>query len=365
MRWLPREARDFARAFFAWREYVRYGRWAQDAARRAVAIVEPNVHRAVITCGPPHMAHAAGRLVAREMGLPLIVDLRDPWRLVERLPEAIASPVWLALAAWHERRAVRQAALVVTNTLPLRAAMCSAYPHLASRFITVLNGCDDESIPSLPRSRRFVIGYAGSIYLDRDPRPLFRAAAHLVRRRKLSAAEFGIELMGSVGSYDGVSLEAIAEQEGLAGFVRVHALRPRKEALAFLGGATMLATLPQDSVMAIPAKIFDYMQFDAWLLVLAERGSATEFLLRDSGADVVAPTDADTIAAVLDRRYSDHLEGRRGPRLAGQARFSRQSQARIMFDALESIVGSRRQSAAIEVPAPTAARAAATVQVAS
>src|SRR5205823_6344985 len=61
MRWRPRGPRDFARGYFASLEYARTWRWARAAARRAMQVIEAGVHRAVISCGPPHMAHEAER----------------------------------------------------------------------------------------------------------------------------------------------------------------------------------------------------------------------------------------------------------------------------------------------------------------
>src|SRR5213078_1546952 len=209
MRWRPRGPRDFARGYFASLEYARTWRWARAAARRAMQVIEAGVHRAVISCGPPHMAHEAARLVARRTRLPLIVDLRDPWSLVQRLPEAIASQVWFALAARYERRCVDQASLIVTNTDPLRNVMRGVYRTAASRMIAVPNGCDEEDVPPSQHGQRFVIAYAGSIYLDRDPRPLFRAAAQLVTERGLSVRDFGLEFMGHVRAFDGVPIEQI------------------------------------------------------------------------------------------------------------------------------------------------------------
>src|SRR6266566_3730546 len=71
----------------------------------------------------------------------------------------------------------------------------------------------------------------------------------------------------------------------IKGFIHVHGARPRAEAMQFLARGTMLVSLPLFSRSGeidatIPAKIFDYVRFDAWLLALAERGSATELLLR-------------------------------------------------------------------------------------
>jgi glycosyltransferase involved in cell wall biosynthesis len=304
LQWWPREARDVVRAYFAWLEYARAGRWARLAARRATEIIDPGVHRAVISCGPPNMAHEAGRLVAQATSLPFIMDLRDPWSHLQRLPEAIASPVWLRLAARYERRAVAQAALIIANTDPLRNALRAAYPEAADRTIAVPNGYDEDYVPATRRpGGRFTIAYAGTVYLDRDPRALFRAAARVVTDLGLKPSDLAIELMGGVATFNGVELETIAEEAGAAAYLRVRPAGTRAEALRFLSRAALLVILPQDSDMAIPAKLFDYMLFDAWVLALAERGSAIELLLRGSGADVVAPHAVDAIAEVLRRRY--------------------------------------------------------------
>jgi protein-tyrosine-phosphatase len=339
IRWSRRDLlAGLRRAYYGWLDYSRHGHWAETAAMLGSHLATPGVHRAVVSCGPPHMVHEAARRLAREKGLPLVMDLRDPWSLVERLSEEIASPIWLAMAAHYERRVVADAALVVTNTEPARLAMQAAYPESADRIITVMNGYDEEAVPRSRHGGRFTIAYAGTIYLDRDPRPLFRAVAEVVRSLGLSPEEFRIELMGEVKSYDGRPIEAIARETGIEAFVRARPPGPRREVMDFLADATVLLSLPQDSHMAIPSKIFEYMEFDAWILALASPGSATEFLLRHSTADVVSPHDVHQIANALRRRYHQYRQGLRPSRLARNSRFSRRAQAELLFDAIERCV---------------------------
>jgi PST family polysaccharide transporter len=342
MRWRPLRPRTLARAYFAWLEYARSGAWARAAARLGITLIRRGggQHRAMITCGPPHMAHAAGRLVAEVTGLPFVMDLRDPWSLVQRLPEDLASPVWLRLAERHERQAIAHASLLVANTEPHAEALRVCYPRSAGRVIAVSNGFDAGPLPLSPNgNQRFVVAYAGSLYLDRDPRPLFRAAARMVQTLDLEPADFGIDLMGEVASFDGLPLATIARVEGLDGFVRTLPPGTRANAHRFLAQAALLVLLPQDSDLAIPAKTFEYMQFNAWLLALAAPRSAVARLLEGSRADVVAPDDVDAIAGVLVRHYQEHARGERGVPLALDPRFSRQAQANRLFGALEAITG--------------------------
>ncbi len=333
--------RSWMRAADAWIEYARTGSWARRAAVLGRRLVAQGTHRAVISSGPPHMAHEGAREVSRDIGLPLVIDLRDPWSLYERLPSALASPLWYRLAARYEPRAVRQAALIVMNTEPARQAMASRYPDQSNRLIVVANGFDDdEPMPTSERDGRFVIAFAGSVYLDRTPKLLFAAAGRLVRELGLSPADFGIELMGHhITGDEGRPLRHMAEHAGIEQFVQFHPPGTRQQAAEFLARGTMLVNLPQDSHLAIPSKVFQYMRYDAWLLALAERDSATEILLRETDADVVSPDDVESLTEVLRIRHADHRAGRRPEPIAREAGFSRRAQAKLLFDALEQITG--------------------------
>jgi hypothetical protein len=327
------------RAYHARQDLERIRAWAHVAAALGSRILTPGLHQAVISCGPPHPVHEAARIVARAGHLPLVIDLRDPWALVERLPSHIASPAWYRRSARDERRIVRDAALVVLNTDPALRAMRSSHPADADRMVCVMNGCDDDLVPAPPRSSRFLVAYAGSVYLDRDPRPLFRAARQVATELGLTPAEFGLEFMGNVQAYGGRTLGAIAAEEGVGEFVRIHPTRPRADALAFLASASMLLSLPQDSEMAIPSKIFEYAQFNAWVLALAEPTSATAELLRGTAADTVSSRDIGGIANALRGRIEGWRRGERPEALARIDRLSRRYQAGVLLAALQPLIG--------------------------
>jgi O-antigen/teichoic acid export membrane protein/glycosyltransferase involved in cell wall biosynthesis len=332
-------ARDLTRSWHAMVDHLNGDRWARDAARAGRRVLEPGVHRMIVSCGPPHWAHRAALRLARESGLPFAADLRDPWSLIQRLPEHLATPATLRLAKRDESRVVRRASLVVTNTERARDAMRAAYPEHAAKVIDVPNGYDDDPLPSAPRSHRFVVAYAGTIYLDRDPRPLCRAAARVIRERSLGPEEFGLEFMGDVGTLDGVRLEDIAREEGVADFVRIRPQASREKALEFLAGAALLVVLPQDSDAAIPAKLFDYVRFPAWVLVCGPVDGAARTMVGHSGADGAAPGDTDEIARVMLSRFDEFSRGVRPLPIASDASLSRRARAAKLFGAIEAITG--------------------------
>ena len=331
--------RDLLRAYFSYVHHLRQRRWARDAAKAALETLsaDRDRYKAVIGCGPPYSACIAGRHVKRATGIPLIIDLRDPWSVIQRMPESLASPVMLRLNAHEERRTVAESALVVANSAPVGEAMRQLYPR--SRILDVPNGYDEDPLPPPAPRDRFVIAYAGTIYFNRDPRSLFLALAKVVEELGLPPERIGIDLMGLVDRADGVPVETIAAECGVGDYVRVLSTRPRSEAIRFLTGASMLVMLPQDADMVIPGKLYEYMRFDAWILALAEQDGAVARLLRGSAAQVISSSDVEGVAEAIKRRYEQFERGERGTPVAIDRRFSRRARAAAFFGALDSVVG--------------------------
>lgn len=339
IRFNPLRPRDYARAFHAWSDVARDAAWSMQARRVGETLVADRTrYAAVISCGPPHHGHVAGSALAARAGIPHVMDLRDPWSLQQRLVEGVASPVWFAMTRRAEARTLAKASLLVCNTPSFLEAMRLAFPGAPARRITVLNGWDAEPLPAAPSRERFVVAYAGSIYLDRDPGPLFAAIRRLVEARHLSPAYLEIAFMGDVQSYGGQTLPGIAAAAGVGEYLRLVPARGRREVMEFLSSASVLVSLPQDSDLAIPSKVFEYMLFPAWLLALAEPGSATAEVLAGTEAAVVAPKNVGAIAAALDHWYGE-FEAHRFPAPIGlDTRLGRLGQGALLFSALEELL---------------------------
>lgn len=327
------------RTYFAWLDFSRGHNWARAAADVASELARSEAYLAIVSSGPPHMAHEGGRLASKKTQIPHVVDMRDPWSLVQRVQEILASPLWLRMASRYERRVIDHASLVTMNTEASRDAMRAAYPEHAAKIDVVRNGTDDEPLPPTRRDGRFRLRFAGSIYIDRDPRTCFKAAKRVITELNLTPQQFLIEFVGQVYRYAGTPTLKIAEEEGIREYVRVSGLVPRNEALEFLAGGTMLLNLPQDSDFAVPAKVYEYLRFDAWMLVLAAANSATGMLLRGTDADVVDHDDIDGITRILTTRYEQFASGVKPQAIARDDRFDRRLQAKKMLELITEHCG--------------------------
>jgi hypothetical protein len=127
----------------------------------------------------------------------------------------------------------------------------------------------------------------------------------------------------------------VARECGVAAFLKLRGRVDRRAALRFMASCHMLVSLPWGDTLSVPAKIFEYMRFRAWLLVFAEQGSALADLLHGTGADVVDPRDEVAIEAAIVKRYQEFRGGEAPPPFAGIERFGRRYQAQLLIQALE------------------------------
>ncbi len=327
------------RAFFTWRWVAIQRAWSGAAARVGDMLCRQHDYLAVVSCGPPHWIHETADQLGRTHDLPFVADLRDPWSQAERLPEHIASPLWYQWAERSERDVLGRADLVVSNTGLAARALGKRLPTV--RVVAVMNGYDDL-MPSTSVTRtRYTISYAGTVYIDRNPRHLFRAARQVIDELDLHPDDFELEFIGHRYDLDGLTLEQIAAEEGVEDYVTPRDPMPRTALLDHLRHSSMLVSLPQDSHMAIPSKLFEYMVYQTDMLVLADATSASAELLKGTTASVCQPNDVPAIASAIRLGYQRFRQDVRPEPLAHDVRFSRTHQADILFDAINDFVLSK------------------------
>jgi hypothetical protein len=327
---------QLAREYRARNHFASWTHWCTRVERLARAIAASHPPTAVASSGPPHMAHEAARRVAKRLNVPLLIDLRDPWFADHAEPDDMRGRTWKSRTSAYEAAACRAASRIVLNTPAAERLMRERYPALSDRMMVVMNGADPDVRHFAGTPDRFEILHAGSLYGGRDPRPLFEGVRRLLERERPAPGEVIVTFIGDT-RYDGHALTDVASRAGIAAVFSSQPSVPRDEALARMGRAAVLAVLPQQWSASVPAKVFEYMQFDAWLLVMGRAGDAMTTLMETAGADVVPPGDAERIAQTLCRRWREWKSGDRPVALNADGRFDRAVQAQRLLAALESL----------------------------
>jgi hypothetical protein len=162
----------------------------------------------------------------------------------------------------------------------------------------------------------------------------------------VSTGELRVHFLGNT-AYADRPLSEIAAEEGIAGFVSAESFLPRAEAIRAQEQSAMLLLLQQNQEECIPGKLFEYVQLSSWILALSAPGTAVDLVLRNTDADVVAPNDTESIAAIIAQRYRTFQSGGRPTPVNASGRFDRDAQAQLFFNALSSLVAQRHAPAAV------------------
>lgn len=333
--------------------------WILPAVAAGRRLVRGSDIACLFSSGPAWSSHLAGLALARLTGLPWVAHFRDPW---SQGSAPSGEPRWAGrMNARLERAVVLRAATVICVTEQhstlLRRHYASCPPE---KFVTISNGYDGAEWERMERDRgaggkgvkagRFVITYAGSLYVGRSPLLVLEAFRRLGEAGELSADRVRLDLIlydGARHLPDGRDMMEVAGEMGLGGSLRILGPFPRDETLRRLLDSDLLLLLGHNLTLQIPGKLYEYLRSGIPILALAPPGAQTELLRATGGAWIVEPDDVDGAVEALRDAYQRWLSGRPGPQ--ADARLVRGFDRRVLvgrfageLDAAVSGAASRR-----------------------
>ncbi|MDI3284543.1 hypothetical protein [Polyangium sp. 15x6] len=277
------------------------------AAREAVELGRREGAQAVIvSAGPfsclPVAAHAAHRL-----GLPLVLDFRDPWGLHE---SGAAPPRDAAERGRHhviaalEHRIVSRADHVVLNTRGALAAYQERYPFLVGKSSFVRNHFDASLYDPAPASpeppARFTILHTGTLRNDTRVDDIGRALRRLIDRENLTPADLVLRQIGRATEYERAEIASL----GLSAFVEFAPPIPQRALLGEMRRAHVLLSMFEPRVvLRIAAKTYDYIASGMPMVAITDNGEVDELLAHRPDNARIRPGDVDALAAVLSSHF--------------------------------------------------------------
>lgn len=276
--------------------------WFWPALVRGIGMIRRYRPDVLYSTGPPHSAHLIGIALKQLTGVPIVVDLRDPWGrvpwLIDRAP-TLGSRASNRLEAWTMRKADR----VVLNTEPLRTEFIDAYPQLPpEKFVTISNGFDPElhgAAALVTRngspSTTFRLCHAGAIYGRRDLRPLLQA----IRELRALGGPVEFEQIGYVD--DRESLEAFVRSCDMQSYVRFTPQLPHDQTLQHLAHADILIVIQPGTGLQIPSKIFELLALRRPILALTHAGATYDLVRQFDLGEIADPNHPADIGGAICR----------------------------------------------------------------
>ena len=250
---------------------------------------------------PPWTGQLVACALASALRVPWVADFRDPW---SRAPWREDRFRFAMRAAAHlERIVVRRTDHIVFVAEGNRDDFAAAYPHLASRFHVIANGCDPSEFDALQRHARqaddtFVLLHAGSLYAGRTPLPLLRALATAIGRGVVDPQRFRLRFLGTAALPSG-DLAGLCRSLGLEQVVEFLPRVEREASLRAMVDASALLLLQPGHTVAVPGKLYEYLAAGRPILTIADGETAA--LASQSGLGIsVGPDDEAAMIAALE-----------------------------------------------------------------
>lgn len=221
-----------------------------------------------------------------------------------------------------ERSVVTRADSVVCVTSAHTASLRERYPKLpASKFVTIPNGYDGsewetttpEADDRAAAEGQFVITYAGSLYMGRNPEPLLRALTALAGTGDVDLDRVRVDLLGDCALVNGRRVGDLIAECGLVGRVHVTGQLGRAETLRRMGRSNLLLLLAEGLTSQIPGKTYEYLRTGRPILAFAGKGSVAELLQTAGGAWIVDPSDAVAVSDAVRELYRRWKNGLPAP----------------------------------------------------
>ena len=305
---------------------VRFGR----AARVDVIIGE---------MGPYETALGVEQL-ARDLGIPWVADLQDPWALDEMLLYPSVLQRWVDRS--RMRSTLRTAAVVVMNTSEAAARLRSAFPEFRSRHVvSITNGFDGDDFEGPVSARsdgKFRIVHSGSLhteiglrhrktqrirrllggmpvpgvdFLPRSHVVLLQAVETVLRDEPDLRDRIEVHLVG-------VATEADRAVAASYPFVHFHGYQVHAAAISLLRSADLLF-LPMHDLPSgvraglIPAKTYEYIASGKPILAAVPEGDARDLLRSVGTATLCCPSDVHCLAEGVRTRHAAWRAGAPSP----------------------------------------------------
>jgi hypothetical protein len=211
-----------------------------------------------VTCSPYTLAPVAVRC-ARELGIPCVIDLRDPLPHYLHFPRGSGHWYYRALAR-ADLISIAAPCCITSELLQVRSASRHPLP------VQIASGAwQSEPVPAR-RSEQFRLLHAGTLANGgRSPQPLFEAVEILRKGRPEIAESLRITFIGA----DSEVVRDFPGYNSVNQMVEILGQTPYAEVQEMMAQASMLIMIKLDGDAysdALPAKMYDYLPYEAPVL---------------------------------------------------------------------------------------------------
>lgn len=287
-------------AFAAMDRFTKYLPWALPGVLRFARAQRVEL---VYANAGPFSALLLADAVRRALGVPMVLDLRDPWSLEPNYRASWTASGLKAVEAIEERL-FRSAAKVILNTASAHEAHVRHYLGAipAERFTFLRNQFDPALYgppgPAPTAADPFRIIYYGHLRPTKNAGLFLGALKRVIDERGLQPGQLEFITLGEVTPADQATWEGL----GLAPYIRQHGWLSFPDSPSLLGTADVLLDLMgPNHGLQISGKIYDYLAAGRPILSVSPNREL-DAVFAETRAGERVDLDEDAIVRALERR---------------------------------------------------------------
>ena len=309
--------------------------WIRPSVRFLKKYLREHPVDAIVTTGPPQSLHLIGQRLHNALGIPWIVDFRDPWSKMYYLKHLPISP-----RAWRKHLRLEQGVIDdATTVLTVTPLVQELYAGMTKTPVAMIpNGFDEEDFAGdVQPDGLFNITHTGLFAADGNPLTLWKVLGEMSAADPAFKAALRLRLVGKV---DAAVLDAM-RAAGLGDNIVLLGYKAHPEAVLEQRTASVLI-LPlrndPDYALILPGKLFEYLASRRPVLGIGQEDGAMARVLSDCRAGVTCGWENEAgTRAFLEKAWQEHLAGGVRPVDGDISIYTRKNTARALAGLLSSI----------------------------
>lgn len=310
--------------------------WMPGAVEAARRMAQEQPIEAIFTTVAPRSSAVLGVRLKRLLGVPWVLDYRDPWTTGARV---WATPLHRWFETRQERLAVQQADAVVVVSPTMKDLLIKAFPEARGKVHVICNGFDAEDLADLdasPPADRLRIAYAGSCadyhplwgrlgtalgkavfgsgirdWSTYSPHYLLRAVRALLDEHPEWTERIELKFAGKFGKANAADMRRL----GLEKVVSLEGYLPHSQSVRLLMESDVLFLSLYSLVhwprhYILPGKVFEYLVSGKPILAAVPEGDTRDLVRRAQAGWCVDPHDVHAIKTLLAELVQQKLSGR-------------------------------------------------------
>lgn len=243
----------------------------------------------VLTSSPLSSSHLIGLTAKSLFNAKWIADIRDPINMWDEVLPVCKSKLRAEIETYLERKYYQKADEIVVTSPSLKEELCASESIDNRKIHLIYNGYDGDLKPRRAKTSDITrMVYAGALYFNRSPFPVFEAIKELATEGVIDKNSFIFDLFGDCETWKDVDLVGWVKDNGIDDIINFHGSVSLKELDPHLQDAEILLNLAQGQRKQIPAKTFEYLKFNAIQFLVSEPDSDISKFLSDNNFGVIA-----------------------------------------------------------------------------